>query len=78
MASETPHRPVTDALGTFAATAGKLYAVAANRPVHLDEPDVTWLVEDGVLDISVAVYGDTGLQSSFKHLLRLEAGRPGV
>ena len=76
MASETSRRAEgRSALGELAVSAGELRPAAANRPVHLDDPGVVWFVDHGALDICVAEYGDEGIRSSFKHLLRLEPGR---
>ena len=62
-------------LSEFARAAGEHRVAAANLPVELDESDDLWWVRRGALDISVAEYEESGLQSGFKHLLRIGPGR---
>ena len=62
------------ALGACAVAVGEVRASAMNQPVDLGEMGVVWFVERGALDISVAEYAEQGIQSSFRHVLRLQAG----
>ena len=64
------------ALATFAAANGEVRSVAANRPIHMNDAGVVWLVEHGAVDILVAEFdGYDRMQSSFRHVMRLEPGR---
>ena len=62
-------------LAEVAAARGEIRSAAANQPVHLSDPASSWYVESGALDVSVAEYGEGEIQSAFKHVLRIEAGR---
>ena len=67
--------PVTGALGALAISVGEPRASAMNQPVDLCDPGFVWFIERGSLDISLAECGEQGIESPFKHLLRVEAGR---
>jgi len=62
-------------LQEVAAAAGPPVPAAANRPLALDDPASCWLVEAGALDVFVAAWGDDGMPSGFRHVVRIPAGQ---
>lgn len=54
----------------LASAVGESVAVAGNRPIRLDDPEVAWYVEEGALDVFLVEHADGRAVSSSKHLLR--------
>lgn len=64
-----------ETLAAFAEANGEVRVAAANRPIHMDDANVMWLVEQGTIDILVAEFDGDRMQSSFRHVMRLGPGR---
>lgn len=62
-------------LGDAAIAHGESHAGGANRPVHLDDPEVVWFVALGAVDVFSAQVQEDGTLFDFKHTLRASAGR---
>ena len=72
-----PDRDIAAArkLAVVASAFGEPVAVAGNRPIRLDDPEVAWHVEDGAVDVFLVEHVDGEAVSSAKHLLRAGEGR---
>ena len=64
-----------DVLAEFAVAFGEARAADASHPIHLQDPRVVWFIERGAIDILAAEYAAGRMQSPFRHVARLEAGR---
>ncbi len=62
-------------LALVASDLGEPVAVAGNRPIRLDDPEVAWYVESGTVDVFLVEHVDGEAVSSSKHLLRAGEGR---
>ena len=69
----TPNAP--DRLAALAVSLGEAIASAGNRPIGLDDPQIAYFVERGSLDVFLTEYEDDHTTSSFKHIVRVNAGR---
>ena len=63
------------ALAAFFAARGELRAVAGNRPIQLNDPDLVWFVEEGAIDILATELADGRMEAPYRHIARLEKGR---
>ena len=64
-----------DQLAALAVSLGEAVASAGNRPIGLDDPQIAYFVERGSLDVFLTEYEDDHTTSSFKHIVRVDAGR---
>ena len=64
----------------LAAHSGTSVPCAGNLPVHLDDPDSVWFIDQGAVDLFLVEFKDGVEQAAPQHLLRRESGRwlPGV
>ena len=75
-AREAPSTPAApEHLAALAVSAGKPFRSAANAPVHFGDPATVWFVEEGAIDVFLVELSGEKVSSSFKHLLRAQAGR---
>ena len=75
MTSEEIEKDQGGPLAKLAAALGEIHAAAGNQPKALDDSGVAWFVERGGIDVFSAKCTDGRMQSAFKHLARLTAGR---
>lgn len=61
-------------LALVASDLGEPVAVAGNRPILLDDPEVAWYVEGGAVDVFLVEHVEGEAVSSSKHLLRAGEG----
>ena len=67
--------PLSSRIPEFAASRGEPIAASGNRPVHLDDPETSWFVEEGSLDVFLVEFRDGEAVSSPSHVLRVGPGR---
>ena len=65
----------SDQLAALAVSLGEAIVSAGNRPIGLDDPQIAYFVERGSLDVFLTEYEDDHTTSSFKHIVRVNAGR---
>ncbi len=63
-----------EALADFATANGEVRNASANRPIRMNDASVVWLVERGAVDVLAAEFDGDGMQSPFRHVMRLEPG----
>ena len=64
-----------DAVSALAVSRGDAVAGGANNPIELTDARTAWFVERGALDVFVVERRDGRVASTFKHVVRAEAGR---
>lgn len=67
--------PLPSAISELAASHGEPVAVSGNVPVQLDDPEVSWFVEEGALDVFLVEYRDGEVAASPSHVMRVGPGR---
>ena len=72
--------PQYTSIAELAARSGTSVPCAGNLPVHLDDPDSVWFIDQGAVDLFLVEFKDGVEQAAPQHLLRRESGRwlPGV
>ncbi len=72
--------PQYTSIAELAARSGTSVPCAGNLPVHLDDPDSVWFIDQGAVDLFLVESKDGVEQAAPQHLLRRESGRwlPGV
>ena len=72
--------PQYTSIAELAARSGTSVPCAGNLPVHVDDPDSVWFIDQGAVDLFLVEFKDGVEQAAPQHLLRRESGRwlPGV